>query len=148
MTNNTNNTVHAYISGACTVQTGNGGWGIVLTREGKRKQDSGKGRNTTGNKMVLTAAIEALRIIIKNNAEKPIVVTTSNQYVVDGVNNNLDSWKSNGWKNANKKPVANQDLWRELDKLNQMMNVTWVKGNKGDVEVDKADALAREAKVA
>ncbi len=146
MTMETNNTVNAYISGACTIQTKCGGWGIVLTREGKRFEAAQGAKETTNNRMALTAAIKALQIISKNHSEKPIVVSSSNQYVVDGMNTHLQEWKQKQWRKSDKKPVLNGDLWKLLDEMNQTMNITWVKASSRDVEIEKADSLARAAK--
>lgn len=146
MTTENNNTVHAYISGACTTQTKCGGWGIVLTREGKRKEKAEGAQDTTQHRMALTAAIKALEIIQKNNSEKPIVVSTSNQYVIDGMNENLKGWKQSQWRKSNRTPVLHADLWQKLDELSQPLNVTWVKGNTGHAEINRADALAKAAK--
>ncbi|ENL4770670.1 ribonuclease HI [Vibrio parahaemolyticus] len=146
MNNKTNDIVCAYISGACTLQTKCGGWGIVLTREGKRLEKAEGESNTTNNRMALTAAIKALQIISKNNSEKPIVVATSSQYVVDGMNTHLKEWKQKQWRKSDKKPVLNEDLWKQLDELNQSMSISWVKESCGHIEIGKADALAKAAK--
>lgn len=146
MTIESNNTVHAYVSGACTTQNKCGGWGIVLTREGKRKEVHEGARQTTQHRMVLTAAIKALTIIRKNNSEKPIVVSSSNQYLIDGMNKNLKSWKQGQWRKSNRTPVLHADLWQQLDELAQPLNVNWIKGKAGHIEIDKADHLAKAAK--
>ena len=92
--------------------------------------------------MELTAAINAL-----NALERPSTITiyTDSVYVKDGISKWLSSWKSKGWKTASKKPVKNEDLWRELDEARKPHNVTWewVKGHSGNTENDRADLLAR-----
>jgi ribonuclease HI len=66
---------------------------------------------------------------------------------MDGITTWIENWKRNGWRTANKKPVKNGDLWRQLDQLNQVLTVKWekVKGHSGHPENDKADELATSA---
>ena len=142
----TNNIVRAYVSGSCTPQAKSGGWGIVLIRTGKRMEKQGSVAHTTSNQMALTAAINALEIIKKNNSDKQIIVTTVSKYVVDGITQHIKSWKLNEWKNSNKKPVLNKDLWIQLDELNQSMDVNWLRGDKTQEELVKSESLARDAR--
>ena len=56
----------------------------------------------------------------------------------------IHSWKRNGWQTASKKPVKNEDLWKQLDEQVKRHQVTWtwVKGHSGHPENERADALA------
>ena len=62
----------------------------------------------------------------------------------------LKNWKKKGWLNSKKEPVANQDLWRQVDKLNTRIvllnginvKVEWVRGHNGEHGNEKADKLA------
>jgi ribonuclease HI len=94
--------------------------------------------------MELTATIESLKSIIKPSE---IELYTDSQYVKNGINIWIINWKSNGWKTANKKPVANKELWIELDKVVQFHNVQWfwVKGHAGNYYNEIADQLAVKA---
>ncbi|MDG1467054.1 MAG: ribonuclease HI, partial [Alphaproteobacteria bacterium] len=118
-----------YTDGACSGNPGIGGWGAVLINPdtGEEKHLSGAENLTTNNKMELTATIESLKSIIKPSE---IELYTDSQYVKNGINIWIINWKNNGWRTANKKPVANKELWIELDTIVQFHNVQWfwVKG--------------------
>jgi ribonuclease HI len=97
---------------------------------------------TTNNRMELTAAIEALRVLTRPST---VVVTTDSVYVRDGITSWLPQWKRRGWRTAAKKPVKNEDLWRALDAEASRHEVRWewVKGHAGHPENERADELAR-----
>ena len=117
-----NNKLKIYTDGACSGNPGIGGWGAVLinTNTGEEKYLSGAENVTTNNKMELTATIEALKSI---NKPSEIELYTDSQYVKNGINIWIINWKNNGWKTASKKPVANKELWIELDTIVQFHNV-------------------------
>ena len=138
------NKITIYTDGACSGNPGKGGWGAVLIYRDKQKHLSGSATLTTNNKMELTAAIEALKAVKKSN---DIELYTDSQYVKNGINLWIINWKKNGWKTANKKDVANKDLWIELDKYVTHHNITWfwVKGHSGNHYNEIADNLAVKA---
>tara|TARA_B100001564_G_scaffold209102_1_gene176016 strand:+ start:52 stop:489 length:438 start_codon:yes stop_codon:yes gene_type:complete len=138
------NKITIYTDGACSGNPGKGGWGAVLIYRDKQKHLSGSAILTTNNKMELTAAIEALKAVKKSN---DIELYTDSQYVKNGINLWIINWKKNGWKTANKKEVANKDLWIELDKYVTHHNITWfwVKGHSGNHYNEIADNLAVKA---
>ena len=138
------NKITIYTDGACSGNPGKGGWGAVLIHRDKQKHLSGSAILTTNNKMELTAAIEALKAVKKSN---DIELYTDSQYVKNGINLWIINWKKNGWKTANKKEVANKDLWIELDKYVTHHNITWfwVKGHSGNHYNEIADNLAVKA---
>ena len=104
-----------YTDGACSGNPGPGGWGaVIFDQKDNQKNISGSEKNTTNNRMELLAAIMALKKI-KVNSE--IVVYTDSTYVKNGITEWIVKWKYNGWKNSNKKPVKNKDLWVLLDNL-------------------------------
>ena len=135
-----------YTDGACSGNPGIGGWGAVLINPdtGEEKHLSGAENLTTNNKMELTATIESLKSIIKPSE---IELYTDSQYVKNGINIWIINWKNNGWKTASKKPVANKELWIELDTIVQFHNVQWfwVKGHSGNRYNEIADQLAVKA---
>ena len=132
-----------YTDGACSGNPGVGGWGVVIIEDNKNEFFlNGGDKNTTNNKMELTAAIKALKTFEKKST---ITLITDSKYVKDGIQSWIQNWKKNGWKTAAKKPVKNKELWIELDELITKHNITWewIKGHAGNKYNDKADYLAR-----
>ena len=138
------NEVTIYTDGACSGNPGKGGWGAILIYAKETKYMSGSKQLTTNNQMELTATIEALKAILKPSN---IALYTDSQYVKNGITSWIFNWKKNGWKTANKKPVANKDLWIELEKYVDFHSVNWfwVKGHSGDHYNEIADELAVKA---
>ncbi len=134
--------VEIFTDGACSGNPGPGGWGAVLRYNGREKELSGGERNTTNNRMELTAVIEAL-----NCLKEPckVTLTTDSKYVSDGIGKGWAvSWQQNGWRKADKKPALNPDLWEKLLELLKVHDVTinWVKGHAGHPENERCDELA------
>ena len=134
--------IEIYTDGACSGNPGPGGWGAVLVYNGKEKELSGSEKNTTNNRMELTAVIMAL---IALNQPCEVKLTTDSKYVCDAVNKGwVYSWRKNGWKKSDKKPALNVDLWKELLLLLEKHEVEfiWVKGHNGHKYNEICDALA------
>ena len=133
--------VRAFTDGACSGNPGPGGWGAVLQFGDHERELHGGARDTTNNRMELTAAIEALKAL---SEPCEVSLTTDSTYVKDGITQWLTNWKRNGWKTAAKKPVKNQDLWRALDHESARHEIDWcwVKGHSGHPENERADRLA------
>ena len=134
--------VEIFTDGACSGNPGPGGWGVVLRCEGHEKELSGGERETTNNRMELTAAIMGLAAL-KRRCEVRLV--TDSKYVADGINKGwAASWKNNGWRKADKKPALNVELWDRLLELLSEHDVTieWVKGHAGHPENERCDKLA------
>ena len=134
-----------YTDGGCRGNPGVGGWGVWLQYKDYDKKLKGSEHNTTNNKMELTAAIKALEAL--KSSEISVDLYTDSKYVIQGINEWIEGWKSKDWKTANKKPVKNVDLWKQLDLLNNKYSVTWhwVKGHSDDPGNDMADLLANQA---
>ena len=136
-----------YTDGGCSGNPGAGGWGCVILAGGEEFTAAGGEINTTNNRMELSAAIAALSAIEQNEKWKnsPITVYIDSQYVKNGITSWIRSWKKNGWKNSEKQPVKNRDLWEALDALNSALNVSWqwVKGHAGNKYNEICDALAK-----
>ncbi len=134
-------TVIIYTDGACRGNPGPGGWGVLIKYGESNKQLHGGDVSTTNNKMELTAAIMALKEI-----KEPckIILYTDSKYVLQGIEEWIHNWKKRGWRGANKKPVKNIELWKELDELRDEHNIkwNWVKGHSGDPGNETADMLA------
>ena len=139
-----NNTIYIYTDGACKGNPGPGGWGTLLIYEGIKKELYGFNPETTNNIMELTAVIESLKSIKRKHL---IIITTDSTYVKDGITDWIESWKTNNWRTANKKPVKNKELWMELDALSEKYDITWewVKGHSGHPQNERADYLANKA---
>jgi ribonuclease HI len=133
-----------YTDGACKGNPGPGGWGVLLkSSDGSVKELFGGERETTNNRMEMTAVIEGLSAL-----KRPCEVTLflDSQYVLKGITEWLAGWKAKGWKTAAKQPVKNVDLWQRLDALvaqaGHEIDWRWVKGHAGDPGNERADALA------
>ena len=135
--------IEVFTDGACRGNPGLGGWGVLLIIDGKESSLWGGERNTTNNRMELTAAIKALEGC---NSDSDITLTTDSTYVRDGITKWLVNWKQKNWLTASKKPVKNKDLWIRLDDLNSSLEVTWkwVKAHAGHRENEIADMLANK----
>jgi ribonuclease HI len=138
------NTVELYTDGACSGNPGPGGWGAILISGKHRKELSGGARDTTNNRMELLAVIRGIEAL---NRSCRVNIHTDSTYVMKGMTEWIADWKRRGWKTAAKKPVKNEDLWRELDKVLTEHHVSWrwVKGHSGVPENERADELARLA---
>ena len=136
--------VEIFTDGACKGNPGPGGWGALLRMGEYEKELSGSEKNTTNNRMEITAIIRALEAL---REPCKVVLHTDSKYVIDGITRWIHGWKKNGWKTASKKPVINEDLWRELDAARARHHVSWhwVKGHSGHPENDRADQLASNA---
>tara|TARA_B100001989_G_C24427335_1_gene407165 strand:- start:75 stop:506 length:432 start_codon:yes stop_codon:yes gene_type:complete len=134
-------TVTIYTDGACRGNPGLGGWGALIQFGKFKKEIYGGETSTTNNKMELKATINALKAM-----KEPCDITlyTDSKYVIQGIENWIHNWKKKNWIGANKKPIKNMDLWKELDELRLEHNIKWiwVKGHSGDPGNETADMLA------
>ena len=139
--------VHLFTDGACSGNPGPGGWAYILKHpvSGKAKEAIGGERQTTNNRMELSAVIHGLTAL---TAPSQVDLYSDSQYVLNGLNEWLASWKKKGWKTASKQPVKNQDLWQVLDTLIQQHTVQfhWVRGHDGHPENERCDKLAVAAR--
>ncbi|HEX6720719.1 MAG TPA: ribonuclease HI [Burkholderiaceae bacterium] len=133
--------VVVYTDGACKGNPGPGGWGALLRWKGHEKELFGGARDTTNNRMELTAVIEALSAL-KSRCQ--VAVYTDSEYVKNGITTWIHGWKQRGWRTADKKPVKNVELWQRLETLASQHDVQWhwVRGHDGDPGNERADALA------
>lgn len=133
--------VEIWTDGACKGNPGVGGWGALLVAGQREKELWGGERETTNNRMELTAVIEALTAL-KRPCE--VVAHVDSTYVMQGMQSWIAGWKRNGWRTAAKQPVKNADLWRALDEqvARHTLRWVWVKGHAGDPGNERADALA------
>ncbi len=130
-----------YTDGACKGNPGPGGWGALITCDGREKELFGGELHTTNNRMELTAVIRALEAL-KRDCEIDLYVDS--QYVKNGMETWIKGWKTNGWRTSDRKPVKNAELWRELDVLVACHRVRWhwVKAHADTPGNHRADELA------
>jgi ribonuclease HI len=133
--------VEIYTDGACRGNPGPGGWGALLIAGKHQRTLHGGERETTNNRMELTAAIEALNAL---KGPRQVLLHTDSKYVMDGINDWMPNWKKRGWKTSARKPVKNQDLWQALDEAITRHEIkwNWVRGHTGVPGNEAADALA------
>lgn len=138
--------LNVYADGASKGNPGLGGWGyVILFPVGDPLTNYGGKHNATNNQMELQAVIEALKElheISHHNVE--ICVFTDSTYVQKGISEWIKGWKKNGWQTAAKKPVKNVNQWKELDALQENLQIEWrwVKGHAGNKYNEMADGLA------
>jgi ribonuclease HI len=129
--------VKIYTDGACEPNPGYGGWGVVIIYpNGSKKELFGNRSHTTNNRMELLAVIKGLQYVEK---EDKIIIYSDSQYIVNGINSWLDTWKRKG------KRMKNMDLWDELYELKKKfkyIEAKWVRGHTGDCYNERADQLS------
>lgn len=133
--------LEVYTDGSCLGNPGPGGWGVVLIHPQKTKEMSGGYAHTTNNRMEMTAAIEALKAL---KEKCRVTLYTDSNYLRQGITQWMAKWKRNSWKTADKRPVKNQDLWMELDRVlgRHEVDFKWVKGHAGNKYNEICDRLA------
>lgn len=134
--------ISIYTDGACSGNPGKGGWGALLIAGENKKEISGGEKETTNNRMELTAPIEALKLV-----KRPckIKLYSDSAYLVNAFTNGwLNNWQKNGWKTADKKDVKNRDLWEQIYKFTQIHEIEWikVKGHSDNEYNNLCDKLA------
>lgn len=141
--------VHLFTDGGCSGNPGPGGWGFVLKHpaSGKTIEGSGAERETTNNRMELTAVIRGLEAL-----QRPchVQLFTDSVYVGKGLSQWIAQWKANGWQRQEGRrwaPIKNLDLWQRLDALadRHRIQYTRVVGHSGHAENDRCDELAVSA---
>ena len=136
--------VQLITDGACIGNPGPGGWAFVLRYGGHTREAFGHEKQTTNNRMELTAAVEGLKLL-KEPCEVEII--TDSEYLKNGITSWILKWKKNGWMTSTKKPVVNQDLWQQLDGENSRHKTTWswTKGHADHEDNNRCDLLATKA---
>lgn len=135
--------VEIYTDGACEPNPGPGGWAALLRSGGQEKEICGGERETTNNRMELTAALQALRSL-----KRPCEVEfyTDSEYLKRGITEWLPGWRARNWKRKGG-VLANVDLWQNLDQVMRPHQIRWhwVRGHAGHAENERVDRLARNA---
>ena len=134
--------VTIYTDGACSGNPGPGGWGAILRYKEVERALSGGEAETTNNRMELLGVITALQAL-KEPCE--VDLWSDSKYVIDALSKGwAQSWRSNGWRKADKKPALNVDLWEQLLPLVEKHTVHyhWVKGHAENEKNNRCDQLA------
>ena len=138
--------IKIYTDGACAGNPGPGGWGAVIffKETNNTKEISGSDKNTTNNRMELTAALQALKLF---KQKEYITLHTDSNYLKLGITVWISAWKKKNWINSKKEAVKNKDLWEKLDFYNNfhVIEWIWVKAHNGDPGNERADFLATKA---
>jgi ribonuclease HI len=136
--------VEIYTDGACRGNPGPGGWAALLSCDGHERELLGAEHLTTNNRMELTAVIRALEALTRPVEAR---IYTDSQYVRRGITEWLSAWKARGWRTADRKPVKNQDLWEELERVaaRHRLEWHWVPGHAGVPGNERVDRLANAA---
>jgi ribonuclease HI len=134
-----------YTDGACTGNPGPGGWAALIIDAGKERIVTGGAAQTTNQRMELMAAVGGLAAIPTG---RRVRLHSDSAYIVNCFRDRwYERWERLGWKNAQKQPVANRDLWERLLAEARRHDVVWVKvaGHAGEPLNERVDRLAREA---
>jgi len=143
--------IKIYTDGACSGNPGPGGWAAIIIGKDEVKKIFGGEKLTTNNRMELTATINALEYLEKQETNqlslKQIEIYTDSKYVQEGITVWINNWERNNWKTSDKKNVKNVDLWKKLKELVKSISIEWywVKGHSNDTMNSLADKLARDA---
>ena len=135
--------VIVYTDGACYGNPGPGGWAALVNVNGAERLFSGGHRETTNNRMELTAALKALQNIPD---AREVAVYTDSEYLKLGITEWMPAWKENNWKRKGGQ-LKNKDLWQALDKTISGRKVEWhwLKGHAGNPQNERVDRMARIA---
>lgn len=137
--------IEIYTDGGCSGNPGPGGWAFVLTAGDVQIKKSGGDKQTTNNRMELTAVINALKDVKASPqwSSDSIRLFTDSQYVKNGITSWINNWVKNGWKTAAKQPVKNKEYWVELKALTDSLNIEWkwVKGHAGNELNEECDSM-------
>ena len=130
-----------YTDGACSGNPGPGGWAWAVVDGGFA---TGCEARSTNQRMEIMAAYEAVKA-----HSGPLEIVSDSTYVVHCFRDRWhEGWRRRGWKNSQRKPVANRDLWEpfiELVLRRGDVSFRWVKGHGDDPMNDLVDRLAVEA---
>lgn len=135
-------TTFIYSDGACIVNPGKGGYGVVILKGGTRKEMMGGFIRTTNNRMEIFAAIVGLEALPNPSR---VTLYSDSKYLVDSMSKGwAELWKANNWMRTKKAKAANIDLWERLLAVCKIHEVDfiWVKGHSGDKENERADELS------
>lgn len=139
---NDSRVVLIYTDGACSGNPGPGGWAWAVAPRGEPSASGGES-HTTNQRMELMAVIEAIKSV---PVDEDVEIRSDSTYVVNCFRDEWwKGWLARGWRNSQRQPVANRDLWEPLiETVNSRGNVSfsWVKAHNGDPLNELVDQLA------
>lgn len=119
-----------YLRASCKGNPGPGGWGVVLDMDEETIEASGRARQTTNNRMELTAAIEGLKLLPPGSA---VQLFTTSDYLYQGATRWISGWRQRNWQKKGGEPIANADLWQQLDALSRDYRIKWINAKGQDL---------------
>lgn len=130
-----------FCDGSSLGNPGPGGWGAIVSLNGRVSEIGGGEKHTTNNKVELLAAINAIRL---SNGEHEVVVHTDSSYVINGMTKWIFGWQKNNWITTQKQPVSNKELWEELINVSGTKKIKWVyvPGHVGVPGNERCDEIA------
>ncbi|MCL4868472.1 MAG: ribonuclease HI [Anaerolineae bacterium] len=135
-----------YLRASCQGNPGPGGWGVVMETGEETRQASGSELKTTNNRMEIAAAIAAIQLLPPNAAAQ---LFTTSDYLFQGATQWLHGWRKRAWHKKDGQPIANHDLWQQLDQLLASRSIYWInaKGEEGKqlIGLQEAGKLAVQA---
>ena len=147
-----------FTDGSSLGNPGPGGHGAILSLPDEKVVElGGYEKETTNNRMEMTAVIKALTHIKKLQVTSyKLQVFTDSSYLLNGITKWIHGWHQNNWKTKAKEDVLNKDLWQELFSLvyppsprlrragSNDLEIDWklVKGHVGIVGNERADLIA------
>ena len=134
--------IEIFTDGACKGNPGPGGWCAILRYNSVEKMISGGEKETTNNRMELSAVLFALKAL-----KEPCHITlqSDSKYVLDSLSKGwVYGWQNKGWKKSDGKPALNVDLWQQLleEVKKHELDYVWIKGHAGHPENERCDAQA------
>lgn len=140
--------IKIYTDGSCSVNSGKGGWGLVITENGKIiSEQSGAEIDTTNNRMELTAFLKAMQIMELNEEPTAYTIYTDSAYISNCFRDKwYQTWMANGWRTSNRMAVKNVDLWKPILSIHRSskhnISIVYVKGHADNEYNNRADTLA------
>jgi ribonuclease HI len=136
--------IKIYTDGAARGNPGAGGWAAIFLEDKNVMEIGGRAEHATNNQMELTACIEALKYLKTSINRSEVEIFCDSKYVILGITEWIFNWQKNNWRNANKKPVLNRELWEELFELTEEFKPKWkyVEGHSGNKWNERADVIA------
>jgi len=138
--------INLYSDGGAEPNPGKGGFGVIMSYKGIKREFSQGYELTTNNRMELMGVIHGLERL---KTKSVVNVFTDSRYVIDGIEKGwAERWRSKNWYRTRTEKAINYDLWNKLLILisaQQKVIFNWVKGHAGHLENERCDELAMVA---